>query len=650
MKISFASHRVPASGAVAVGVLSGGRRTSSADEIDKRTDGAVRRALRASGRFKGERKQFLDVVAPRGTRLSRVVLVGLGKEESLDALAWESIGGSLARRLAGGDTDAAVMVDAIEGAPIEESEAAARLALGAALGAYRFDRYRTTEKAGDKPSLATLSVQVPRAVQARRRFAALDSVGGAVRFARDLVSEPANVVYPRALADRARTLSELGITVEVFPRARLEKMGLRTLLAVGQGSDHEPYVVVMQWNGAARKKAPVAFVGKGVTFDSGGLSLKTSAGMESMKFDMAGSAAVIGAMRALAARKAKVDAVGVIGLVENMPSAKAQRPGDVVTSLSGQTVEVLNTDAEGRLVLADCLWYAKERFKPRALVNLATLTGAIIVSLGHHYAGLFSNDDRLAEQLTAAGAAEGERVWRLPMGAEYDRELDSTIADMKNIGGKGAGSITGAQFLRRFVGDVPWAHIDIAGTAWTQKDRPTVPRARRASACGSSTGWSPITSRAASGSVTEVSFYHLQRSGLESVLPRLLEKALERGLRAVVAVGSDERLAALDAALWTYDPASFLPHGVVGGGFESEQPVLLTVGRPENANGAAVLVLADGATTESFDDYRRVLDIFDGGDAAAVTSARDRWRSLSAAGHAVTYWRQTDAGGWERKS
>lgn len=478
MKIAFAALRVPTSGAAAVGVLSGGRLTQSAEVFDKKTGGALRRAVRASSRFNGDAKQFLDVVAPQHSRLSRVVLFGLGKESALDALAWESLGGSLAKRLADGDTDATVAVDPVEGAPLGEAEAAARVGYGASLGVYRFDRYRTKEKPEAKPSLKNLTVHVSAVAAARRRFKGLDAIGGGVLMARDLVAEPGNVIYPRALADQARGLTELGVTVEVLSRARLEKIGMRTLLAVAQGSDHEPCVVVMRWTGprSSKAKAPIAFVGKGVTFDSGGLSLKTSAGMESMKFDMAGSAAVIGVMRALAARNAKVDAVGVVGLVENMPSAKAQRPGDVVTSLSGQTIEVLNTDAEGRLVLADCLWYAKERFSPRAMINLATLTGAIIVSLGNHYAGLFSNDDRLAEQVAAAGTAEGERVWRMPMGASYDSDIDSTIADMKNIGGKGAGSITAAQFLRRFVGEVPWVHLDIAGVAWGHKERPTVPK------------------------------------------------------------------------------------------------------------------------------------------------------------------------------
>ena len=477
MKISFAPRSVPSSGALAVGVLAGGKLTPAASAVDKKTRGALKRAMKGSPRFTGKKGQVLDVVAPSGTRLSRVVLTGLGKAADLDALGYEALGGSLARRFGEGDTAAAVAIDDIPGARVEAAEAAARVRFGASLGSYHFDRYRTKVPKDKKPSLRSLSVQAADVAGARRAYRDLHAVAVGVRLARDLVVEPGNVIYPKTLADQACALAELGVTVEVLNRARLEKLGMRTLLAVAQGSVHEPFVVVMRWNGSKDKRAaPVALIGKGVTFDSGGLSIKPSVSMEEMKYDMAGSAAVIGAMRALAGRKAKANVVGVVGLVENMPSAGAQRPGDVVKSLSGQTIEVLNTDAEGRLVLADCLWYTKDRFKPRAMIDLATLTGAIIVSLGHHYAGIFSNDDQLSEQLTVAGTAEGEPVWRLPIGEDYDRMINSNIADMKNIGGRGAGSITAAQFLKRFVGKAPWVHIDIAGTAWSYKNKPTVPK------------------------------------------------------------------------------------------------------------------------------------------------------------------------------
>jgi leucyl aminopeptidase len=295
--------------------------------------------------------------------------------------------------------------------------------------------------------------------------------------ARDLVNEPPNVLYPAEFAKRARALTKLGVKVEVLSEAQMKKLGMNTLLAVGQGSAQASQLVVMRWSGAKKGKSesrtagPVAFVGKGVCFDSGGLSLKPANTMAGMKGDMGGAAAVVGLMHALAKRKASVDAVGVVGLVENMPDGMAMRPDDVVTTMSGQTVEVLNTDAEGRLVLADALWYTQKRFKPRFMVNLATLTGAIIVSLGNENAGLFSNNDELAARIRAAGQKEGENVWRLPLGAAYDRLLKSKIADMKNIGGPGAGSITAAQFLQRFVNKVPWAHLDIAGVAWQDNEQ-----------------------------------------------------------------------------------------------------------------------------------------------------------------------------------
>ena len=478
MKITFTKIAVPTSGALVLTALRGSKFTDTTKAMDRRLRGAVRRAVKAAPRFKGDKGQLLEILAPAGLRLNRLLIVGLGKGSEVDGLALEAMGAAVARRVsATGDITAAIAVDAIAGAGISTAEAAAHVAVGVRLGSYRFKRYRTKEKPERKPSLASLSILVGPVGGARKAYRAMGAAADGVILARDLVTEPGNVITPKSLAARARGLASLGLKVEVLGRARLAKLGMGSLLGVAQGSDNEPYVVVMQWNGAPRsKKTALALVGKGVTFDSGGLSIKTSSGMEEMKFDMAGSAAVIGAMQTLAARKAKANVVGVVGLVENMPSAKAQRPGDVVTSMSGQTIEVLNTDAEGRLVLADCLWYTKGRFKPGAMIDLATLTGAVIMALGYHHAGIFANDDGLAERVTAAGKEVGEAVWRLPLGPDYDRQIDSGIADMKNIGGKGAGSITAAQFLKRFVGDVPWVHIDIAGTAWSPKDLPTAPK------------------------------------------------------------------------------------------------------------------------------------------------------------------------------
>jgi leucyl aminopeptidase len=297
-----------------------------------------------------------------------------------------------------------------------------------------------------------------------------------VVFTRDLVSEPANVIYPETLVQQARSLTKLGVKVEALGVAEMKKLGMGALLGVAQGSVHPGRTVIMRWNGGKRGDQPVAFVGKGVTFDTGGISIKPAAGMEEMKWDMGGAGAVIGAMHALAARKAKANVVGIAGLVENMPSGTAQRPGDVVKSMSGQTIEVINTDAEGRLVLADALWYCRDRFKPQAMIDLATLTGAIMVSLGREHAGLFSNNDALAERLLAAGKAVTEPLWRMPLGEAYDKIINSDIADMKNVGNRWGGSITAAQFLQRFVKDTPWAHLDIAGMAWSEKDTAVVPK------------------------------------------------------------------------------------------------------------------------------------------------------------------------------
>ena len=342
--------------------------------------------------------------------------------------------------------------------------AAADFAQGLQLRAYRFDRYKTKKKDDEdkrEPAVVTLAVADVAAV--RERAAASAGVADGVELARTLVNEPPNVLYPVEFARRASELSRLGVAVEILDIPALERLKMGALLGVGQGSAHESRVVVMRWNGGGGAP-PVAFVGKGVTFDTGGISIKGAAGMEDMKGDMAGAACVVGLMHALAARKAKVDAVGVIGLVENMPDGKAQRPGDIVTSMSGQTIEIINTDAEGRLVLADALWYVQDRFKPRFMIDLATLTGAILVALASEHAGLFSNDDELAARLHAAGKATGEKVWRLPLTPNYDKLIDSKFADMKNTGGRHAGSITAAQFLQRFTNDTPWVHLDIAGT------------------------------------------------------------------------------------------------------------------------------------------------------------------------------------------
>jgi leucyl aminopeptidase len=471
MRITFAEAAMPKSGAIVVGVPEGNKLGPTAKQLDKETGGAVRRALGAST-FKGEAKQMLEIVAPAGVPLTRILLVGLGKKFA--ELDQENLGGRVFARLNGvGERQAAISVDT--GAD-DLPQAAARIAYGALLRSYRFEKYRTKKKKPEKPSTERITVTVKGAAKARRVFAPFAKLADGVFFTRDLVSEPPNNLYPASFAREARKLAKLGVKVEVLGEKQMAKLGMGALLGVGQGSKRESKLVVMQWQGAAPSKKPIAFVGKGVTFDTGGISLKPPGGMADMKWDMGGAGTVAGLMRALAGRKAKANVVGIIGLVENMPGGNAQRPGDIVKAMSGQTVEILNTDAEGRLVLADALWYCQKRFKPSFIVDLATLTGAIIVTLGHEYAGLFSNDDRLSENLFASGETAGEKVWRMPLGDAYNKMLDSDIADIKNIGGRDAGSITAAQFLQRFVNDVPWAHLDIAGMAWSGKDADTVPK------------------------------------------------------------------------------------------------------------------------------------------------------------------------------
>jgi leucyl aminopeptidase len=344
---------------------------------------------------------------------------------------------------------------------------AAEIALGTQLRAYVFDRYKTKRKEGeDPPTKAEITIAVGNSSAAAKAWrAAEEPVADGVIMARDLINEPANVLYPEEFARRTSVLKKLGVVVEVLDVPAMKKLGMNALLGVGQGSRKDSRVVIMRWNGGKKSEAPVAFIGKGVCFDTGGISIKPASGMEDMKGDMAGAACVVGLMHALAARKAKVNAVGAIGLVENMPDGNAQRPGDIVKTMNGQTIEIINTDAEGRLVLADVLHYVNTRHKPRFMIDLATLTGAIIVALGQEYAGMFGNDDRLCDRITKAGLATMERVWRMPLGPEYDKQIDSKFADMKNTGGRYGGSITAAQLLARFVDKTPWVHLDIAGTA-----------------------------------------------------------------------------------------------------------------------------------------------------------------------------------------
>ena len=423
----------------------------------------IRRAA-AADHFTGKNGSALEIVAPSGLNVPRLVVIGAGKDSELKSKDVVKLGGIAMGKVPAVAAEATICAEF--GSGTLKGEQVADLVLGARLRAYTFERYKTKRKDDDqRPKKVEVNFACANAAAAEKAWTPAAAIADGVVLARDLVNEPANVLYPGEFARRTSGLGKLGVNVEILDVPAMKKLGMGALLGVGQGSAHDSRLVVMRWNGTKRDVAPVAFIGKGVCFDTGGISIKAAQGMEDMKGDMAGAACVVGLMQALAARKAKVNAVGAIGLVENMPDGKAQRPGDIVTTMSGQTIEIINTDAEGRLVLADVLHYVNKRFKPKFMINLATLTGAIIVALGQEYAGLFSNNDRLVERLTKAGDATGERVWRMPLGPEYDKMIDSKFADMKNTGGRWAGSITAAQLLQRFVDKTPWVHLDIAGTA-----------------------------------------------------------------------------------------------------------------------------------------------------------------------------------------
>lgn len=462
--ISFAKAAAPQSGVAVIVTDDQGRLGREGAALDLATGGAIQRAVAAAG-FKGKANTFLDVIAPHGVGLDRVIVAGAGKVAEAGDESWMKFGGALAGKL--GEmkvSHATLLLERPDGEALAADHAAA-VAQGALLRSYSFDKYKTRKPEDDAPKSLKLTLALDGHSAAKKAYAPREAVAEGVLLARDLVNEPANVLGPSEFAAEAKKLAELGVEVEVLNEKEMKKAGMHAYLGVGVGSARPPRFVIMRWNGGKDKDKPVAFIGKGVVFDTGGISIKPAAGMEDMKGDMGGAACVVGLMHALAGRKAKCNVIGAIGLVENMPDGAAQRPGDIVTSMSGQTIEIINTDAEGRLVLCDVLWYVQDRYKPAFMIDLATLTGAILVALGQEHAGLFANDDELASRVTAAGLATGERVWRMPLGADYDKQIDSKFADMKNTGGRNAGSITAAQFLQRFVNGTTWAHLDVAGTA-----------------------------------------------------------------------------------------------------------------------------------------------------------------------------------------
>jgi leucyl aminopeptidase len=466
MNVSFATERPGGSYALAIPVWS---EDMLADRLRGLAEPARTLAARAAEaqRFEREAASVVETFIDEGEGIRRLLFVGLGARRDDDIL-FEKAGGALAAKLL--KSGESTLVIDLTGLDLD-AETAARFAFGAAVRSWQYDIYRTKLAKKAKPTLTDVVI-VSTEPEAANRWEAKRALLDGISLTRELVTEPANVVYPVSFVERCRAAMEgLGIAIEVLDEKQMGELGMNALLGVAQGSAQPPRLLVLRWAGGADPAAPpVVLVGKGVTFDTGGISIKPAAGMEAMKWDMGGAAAVAGTLKALALRKAKANVVGICGLVENMPGGKAQRPGDVVTSLSGQTIEVINTDAEGRLVLSDAMTWAQRQYKPRVVVDLATLTGAMLVALGHEYAGIFSNDDGLADQLIQAGQKTGDRLWRLPLGDAYDKLLDSPIADIKNVGPREAGSITAACFLGRFVEEgVKWAHLDIAGTVWASK-------------------------------------------------------------------------------------------------------------------------------------------------------------------------------------
>jgi leucyl aminopeptidase len=475
VKIAFGSLSAPKGSALVVFVGADMKPAATVTAQFGDLEPLIRAAAKASN-FRAALRTALDILAPSGLDASRLVVVGVTPSKDNAPVDFMMLGGFIFGKVTG-----AKRVEVAFEAPSGtwDGSAAADFALGLRLRGYRFDKYKTLKKDSEDNSVETPDFVIGSSHGAAARVAGQErfAVAEGVELARNLVNEPPNVLFPIEFADRAKALEKLGVVVETLDEKAMGKLGMNALLAVGRGSARESRLVTMRWNGSRSKRTkPIAVVGKGVCFDSGGISIKPSAGMEDMKGDMGGAACVVGFMHALAARKAKVNVVGIVGLVENMPDGDAIRPGDIITSMSGQTIEIVNTDAEGRLVLADALWYCQNRFKPKFMIDLATLTGAIIVSLGKDLGGLFSNDDTLAGNLMAASKESSDALWRMPMPPQYEKQIESNVADMKNVGVRYGGSITAALFIQRFVNGLPWAHLDIASTAWKPASTvPTIP-------------------------------------------------------------------------------------------------------------------------------------------------------------------------------
>ncbi len=451
------------------------------DQISKRYLSNIIKSDISFQERKSKNFDYSIIHQPASLKLSKIYVFKLKNHKDYQIRDFQILGGYLNSLIKFyKESNVIVYPDGISSSKVSSLNSISEMILGMSLASYSFTKYFTKKDNNKKIKNKKKKIKIYSSQYTRlaKNYENINAIHQGVTLTRNLVTEPPNVMTPPKIAEYAKSLSDYGVEVKVLGEKEMKKLRMGSLLSVGQGSIYESQLVIMKWNGARnRKKKPIAFIGKGVSFDTGGVSLKPSNGMEEMKYDMGGSGVVIGLMKALALRKAKANVIGVVGLVENHIGSKAQRPSDVVKSYSGQTIEVLNTDAEGRLVLADALWYTQEQYKPELMVDLATLTGAIIVALGDEYAGLFSNNDKVSKQLADAGDIEGEKLWRLPLNDRYDKMLNSPIADMQNItNGRGPGSITAAQFLQRFVNKVPWAHLDIAGTTWTKQTLPTSPK------------------------------------------------------------------------------------------------------------------------------------------------------------------------------
>lgn len=468
MELRFSADFKPTEGSVIVlGMFADKTLLTEGNSVSQDIINLITKASAAKD-FKAKPKDTMDIIAPVDVPYQRIIVIGLGDKDKQTDYELQTIGSAMATALLSGKEKEGYAL--LSGLPANQ---AALIASGANLRSWSFDKYFTTAKTKPKKVFETLHLAYNTVRELEISYAPLAGISEGVFLTRDVVSELPNILYPETFCERAKELRQLGVEVEILGEDEMKELGMNSLLAVGQGSERESRLCILRWNGATKSdEAPLAFVGKGVTFDTGGISIKPADRMHEMKYDMAGAGVVLGLIKALASRKAKVNVVGIAGLAENMPSGTAQRPGDVWVSMSGQTIECQNTDAEGRMVLADALWYTQDRFKPKFMVDLATLTGAIVVALGQEHAGLFSNNDELAERLFKVGQDTGEKVWRMPLGEAYDKAINSTVADMKNVGDPGTGgSITAAQFLQRFVNDYPWAHLDIAGMAWANKGR-----------------------------------------------------------------------------------------------------------------------------------------------------------------------------------